>query len=85
MQIYGEHAGQIALVILDLIMPGIGGKNCLDQILEHDPSARVIIASGYSVDGSTQKELEAKAGGFIGKPFELQQMLKMVRHTLDKK
>lgn len=84
-QIYGEHAAQIALVILDLIMPGIGGKNCLDQILEKDPSARVIIASGYSVDGSTQKELEAKARGFIGKPFELQQMLNIVRNTLDKK
>jgi PAS domain S-box-containing protein len=82
-QIYREHGTQISLVILDLIMPGIGGKNCLDLILEEDPSARVIIASGYSVDGTTKKELESKTKGFVGKPFELNQMLSMVRKTLD--
>lgn len=84
-QIYREHGTQISLVILDLIMPGIGGKNCLDLILEEDLSARVIIASGYSVDGSTQKELELKTKGFVSKPFELNQMLNMVRKTLDGK
>ena len=82
-QIYRELGTQISLVILDLIMPGIGGKNCLDLILEEDPSARVIIASGYSVDGTTKKELESKTKGFVSKPFELNQMLSMVRKTLD--
>jgi signal transduction histidine kinase len=72
------------MVILDLIMPGIGGKHCLDLILKENPSARVIIASGYSVDGSTSKELAHKSKGFITKPFELNQMLKIVRTILDK-
>jgi len=82
-QIYREQSAQISLVILDLIMPGIGGRNCLDLILEQDPSARVIIASGYSVDGPTKKELESKAKGFISKPFELNQLTRIVRQTLD--
>jgi DNA-binding NtrC family response regulator len=83
LQIYREQGSQISLVILDLIMPGIGGKNCLHQILEENPSAKVIIASGYSVDESTRKEIELKSKGFIKKPFELNQMLTIIRQTLD--
>ena len=84
-QVYREQGTQISLVILDLIMPGIGGRNCLDQILNEDPSATVIIASGYSLDGSTKKEIESKAKGFVSKPFELNQMINIVRKTLDEK
>jgi PAS domain S-box-containing protein len=85
LQIYRQQGDQISLVILDLIMPGIGGKNCLDLILKENPSARVIIASGYSVDPSTLSELELKSYGFISKPFELNQMLNIVRRALDEK
>jgi len=52
-------------------------------ILKEDPAARVIIASGYSVDGSTKKELESKIKGFISKPFELNELTRIVRKTLD--
>lgn len=83
LQIYREQSARISLVILDLIMPGMGGKNCLDQILAENPSARVLIASGYSVDGPTRNELESKASGFISKPFELNQLTRIVRRTLD--
>ena len=82
-EIYREQKNRIALVILDLIMPGIGGKNCLDQILNLNSAAKVVIASGYSVDESTQKELESKAKGFIKKPFEFNQILEEVRSLLD--
>ncbi len=85
LKIFREKGKHISLIILDLIMPGIGGKNCLDLILKEDPSARVIIASGYSVDGSTKKELASITKGFISKPFELSQMLSIVRKTLDEK
>jgi signal transduction histidine kinase/ActR/RegA family two-component response regulator len=84
-ELYREKGPQISLVILDLIMPGIGGRNCLDLILKEDPSARVIIASGYSVEPSTLSELGLKSYGFITKPFELNQMLNMVRRALDEK
>jgi PAS domain S-box-containing protein len=84
-QIYREHGMRISLVILDLIMPGMGGISCLKQILRENPLAKVIIASGHSVDGSTKNELESKTKGFISKPFELNQMLSMVRKTLDGK
>ena len=82
-QIYREHGRKISLVILDLIMPGIGGKSCLELILRENPFAKVLIASGFSVDGFTKRDLESKTKGFIAKPFELRQMLNLVRKTLD--
>jgi PAS domain S-box-containing protein len=85
LQIFREKRKHISLIILDLIMPGIGGKNCLEQVLKEDPLAKVIIASGYSVEGRTKQELETKTMGFISKPFELKQMLNMVRKVLNEK
>ncbi|MBW2095761.1 MAG: PAS domain S-box protein [Deltaproteobacteria bacterium] len=80
---YSEKKDEISLVILDLMMPVMGGKQCLEQILAMDPDAKVVIASGYSVNGPTRTTLEAGAMGFIKKPFELKQMLKVVREVLD--
>ena len=82
-EIFREQAEHISLVILDLIMPGMGGKKCLDLILKENPSARVIIASGYSVEASIKDELELKTRGFVSKPFELNQILSAVRKSLD--
>lgn len=80
---YSEKKGEISLVILDLMMPGMGGKQCLEQLLAMDPDTKVVIASGYSVNGPTKATLEAGAKGFIKKPFDLKQMLKVVRKVLD--
>ena len=75
---------RIALIILDLNMPGMGGHKCLAQLLEMDPDVRVIVASGYSPNGSIKEMLESGPHEFIGKPFQLRDMLKTVRAMLDK-
>lgn len=85
LQLYAERKQEISLVILDLMMPGMGGKQCLEQLLAMAPDVKVVIASGYSVNGHTKAALEAGAKGFIKKPFELKQMLKVVREVLDQK
>ena len=76
---------RIDLIILDLNMPGMGGHKCLAQLLEMDPDVRVIVASGYSPNGSIKEMLESGPYEFIGKPFQLRDMLKTVRAMLDKK
>ena len=73
----------IDLVILDLGMPGLGGFNCLRGLLRIDASVRVLIASGYSVDGSVKECLESGAAGYIGKPYRLKDLLAKVRTLLD--
>ncbi|MBW1691983.1 MAG: response regulator [Deltaproteobacteria bacterium] len=84
LELYREKKKKIDLIILDLIMPGMGGRKCLERLLKINPRARVLIASGYSVDELTKKALEAVAKGFISKPYDIKQMLKAVRETLDK-
>jgi signal transduction histidine kinase/ActR/RegA family two-component response regulator len=73
----------VALVILDLNMPGMGGHNCLETLKARYPDLPVLIASGYSPNGSVRDTLSAGAAGFIGKPYQLKEMLKIVRDIID--
>jgi DNA-binding NarL/FixJ family response regulator len=83
LELYRREKERIDLVIMDLIMPGMGGKKCLEEILRLDPQARILIASGFSPDEPTQKALNAGAKGFVSKPYEVSQILKEVREALD--
>jgi PAS domain S-box-containing protein len=68
------------LVIMDLGMPGMGGKKCLEQLKKLDPELKVVISSGYLLESA---ELEAQADGFINKPYHLRDMALKVRSILD--
>ena len=81
--LYQEKKESISLIILDLIMPGMGGRRCLEELMNMNPQVKVVIASGYSVNGPAKEALEAGAKGFIEKPYNIKQMLKIVRKVLD--
>jgi PAS domain S-box-containing protein len=83
LDLYEKKRDSISLVILDVIMPKMGGKQCLEELLKIDPHAKVLIASGFAVDVSTKEALSAGARGFVPKPYDLQQVLRTVRDTLD--
>jgi len=83
LEIYRENKKEISLVILDIIMPGMGGRKCLEELLKINPELRIIIASGYSMNGPSKEVLKAGAKGFISKPYNINQILKSVRETLD--
>jgi DNA-binding NarL/FixJ family response regulator len=83
LEIYREKKEYISLVILDVIMPGMGGYKCLEEIFRIDPSQRVLIASGYSASGPSSEALEVGARGYIKKFYEVGPMLRMVRRVLD--
>jgi len=83
LELYRENPEDISLVILDIVMPGMGGKKCLEEILKMNPQAKVVIASGYSINGRAKEVLDGGARAFIRKPYELKQMLGEVRKVLD--
>ncbi|UCG13079.1 MAG: PAS domain S-box protein [Deltaproteobacteria bacterium] len=83
LELYREEQYRPELVILDLIMPGMGGSRCLEGLLEIDPEAKVLIASGYSPQGPTREILNAGAKGFVSKPYEVRQLLEAAREVLD--
>ncbi len=80
---YEPRSDEIALVLLDLMMPGMGGVQCLERLLSMNPHVKVVIASGYSAAGSTADALAAGARGFVNKPYVIRQVLEVVRQVLD--
>jgi two-component system, cell cycle sensor histidine kinase and response regulator CckA len=85
LEVYQERGSEISLVILDLIMPQMGGKQCLELISLLDPGVKVVIASGYSANGAAEEALFANSKGFVNKPYEISQLLEVVRSVLDEK
>ncbi len=83
LQLYRKEQQRIDLVILDLVIPGMGGKKCYEEILKINPQAKILIVSGYSVNGPGKEAMEAGAKGFVGKPFDVSHMLETVRDILD--
>jgi two-component system, cell cycle sensor histidine kinase and response regulator CckA len=83
LNLYRKKKGRISLVILDLIMPEMGGRQCLEELLKIDPQVKVLIASGYSASGETKKAIESGAMGFVDKPYDISQVLQAVRQVLD--
>ena len=84
-EVYKKEKERIDLVILDIGMPGMGGYKCLQELLKINTDVKVIITSGYAANGRVKETLETGAAGFVGKPYQLDDMLKRVREVLDKK
>ncbi|MEW5911570.1 MAG: MASE3 domain-containing protein [Thermodesulfobacteriota bacterium] len=82
---YRQQGGSLDLAIMDLSMPGMGGRKCLQEILSLNPRAKVIIASGYSANGQVKSSLESGAVDYLAKPFRRADLLSTVRRALDRK
>ena len=83
LDLYLKNRDMISLVILDLIMPEMGGEVCLAKLLEIDPNVKILVASGYCRDGVEKKVIESGARSFICKPYDSKRMLAAVRKVLD--
>ncbi len=66
-----SYDGNIDLAMLDIILPDLGGREVYPQLMGVCPNLKVLVCSGYSVDGPAQEILDAGAQGFIQKPFTL--------------
>ncbi len=82
LEVFQAHPEQIDLVILDLVMPRMGGEECLDRLLEIDPEVRVLGTTGYYTDDDTYKQMEPKVKGFIPKPVAPPIFLELVARAL---
>jgi PAS domain S-box-containing protein len=85
LELYRRQPEKIHLVLLDLIMPGMGGLRCLEQLLTINPAVKVVITTGYSAEGPTTDVLETGARKFITKPYAVAELLQAVRDVLDQR
>jgi two-component system chemotaxis response regulator CheY len=70
------------VVLLDLVMPGMGGEETLQSLLGMDPGANVIIVSSVGTRETVQRCLEAGARSFLQKPFETEDLLRVLTSLL---
>jgi two-component system cell cycle sensor histidine kinase/response regulator CckA len=83
LRVYGRERARIDLVLLDLTMPRMSGLETLHQLLQLDPGAKVILASGYSANGPGRAALAEGAAAFVQKPSDLHELALAVRAVLD--
>lgn len=82
---YEEKKGEIDLVLLDMIMPGLAGKETYFELKKINPEVKVLLISGYSQDGKVIEILQEGFLGFIQKPFRLKELSKIISETLKKR
>jgi nitrogen-specific signal transduction histidine kinase/CheY-like chemotaxis protein len=74
LRLYQREKARIDLVILDMVMPGMGGGATFDRLKAFDPDVRVLLSSGYSLNGQATEIIKRGCVGFIQKPFSMAQL-----------
>lgn len=82
---FEEHKGSVDMVILDMVLPDMGGGEIFDRLRRIDPKLKILLASGYSIDGQARSILERGCNGFIQKPYRLGKLSQKIRDILDHK
>ena len=81
-EIFEKERDQIDLIIMDMIMPGMGGGETFDRLKAIDPDIKVLLSSGYSINGQATDILRRGCDGFIQKPFKMNQLAEKVQRIL---
>ena len=81
--LYKAKQDAIDLIILDMVLPGMGGGQIYDKLKEVNPEIKVLLSSGYTMDGTAAEILDRGCNGFIQKPFNLKQLSIKVRNIID--
>lgn len=83
-EVYKKSRDVIDIVILDMIMPNMGGGEAYDRMKEVNPNIKVLLSSGYSIDGQATEILKCGCDGFIQKPFKMNELSERIREILQK-
>lgn len=82
--IYKKNRDRIDLVLLDMVMPNMGGAETYDGLKKIHPEVKVLLLSGYSLKSQATEILECGCNGFIQKPFDMKELSARIRQILDK-
>jgi CheY-like chemotaxis protein len=83
-EVYGKNWNETDIVLLDMIMPNMGGGEAYDRMKEINPDIKVLLSSGYGIDGQATQILERGCDGFIQKPFSVMDLSQKLRQILDR-
>ncbi|MFH1627799.1 MAG: response regulator [Pseudomonadota bacterium] len=77
------HEGEIELLLTDVVLPGIGGKDLLDALREKRPEMKILFVSGYTDDIISRYGVVPQDVNFLEKPFAPKSLALKVREVLD--
>jgi CheY-like chemotaxis protein len=83
LKLYKDNKDEIDIVLLDMIMPDMSGGEVYDHLKEINPDVKVILSSGYSIDGEATDILSRGCNGFIQKPFNINELSKKIMRILE--
>ena len=81
-KMYQQHHDIISLVLLDMVMPKMNGRDTFLALREVDPTVKVILSSGFSYDANTSGLIEQGALGFIQKPYHRSKLSQMIFNNI---
>lgn len=85
LDIYRKESGKISLVVLDIVMPVMGGRQCIPELSKVDPGVKILVSTGYfSEDDEKEQATSTLPLGFIRKPFAVSNLLQAVREIIDR-
>jgi two-component system, cell cycle sensor histidine kinase and response regulator CckA len=84
LDVYRENIDSICIVILDMIMPDMGGDKTYERLKEINPAVRVLLSSGYSIKDRVHQIMLRGCDSFIQKPFRMKSISQKIREILDK-
>lgn len=79
---FQQHPKDFELVILDMIMPKLNGKETFIRLRKIDPGIKILLSTGYSVEGEAQEVMDLGASGFVQKPYRISTIASAVREAL---
>ncbi len=79
---YREHGQDLALVVLDMVMPGMNGRECFRALRDINPNVKAILVTGYDQNHAAQELLDEGVQGFIQKPYALAEFSKVVAEAI---
>ncbi len=82
-EVFGRNHDHIELVILDMIMPDLGGGAVYERLKAINPKVKVLLSSGYSERGMALRMVNRGCNGFIQKPYHLSHLSQEIRRILD--
>jgi DNA-binding NtrC family response regulator len=84
LRIYSENKDRIELVVLDMVMPDMGGKVVFDRMKQLNSKVKVLLASGYSLNDEAAEIMRNGCDGFIQKPYNLRALTAKIDQILQK-
>jgi PAS domain S-box-containing protein len=81
--LYKNSKENIDLVILDMVMPEMGGGEVFDELKKINPQVKVLLSSGYSLNGQASRIIKRGCVGFLQKPFTLRDIASQLRKIID--